>query len=60
MQKATITVGMLLRRQFRRSLQQAGLVFTEDQGWLDSQFVVTGPSDAIYRLMSFVRTIEAS
>ena len=39
--KATGTIGRLYAREFRRALCARGLSFTEDKGWLDSQFIIT-------------------
>lgn len=41
-QRAVFEVGLVLRREFRRQLLARGLRFTEDKGWLDSQFIVHG------------------
>ncbi len=41
-----ITVGLLLRGEFRRALQRAGIRFVEDKGFLDSQFVIIEPTDS--------------
>jgi hypothetical protein len=48
MYKLTWTVGALFRRQIRRELQRNGIAFTEDKGFLDSQFVVRTDSKAKY------------
>jgi hypothetical protein len=54
-QTAEFTVGLVLRRGFRRLLRSRGLQFTEDKGWLDSQFIVSGPGNEIGRLYDFVQ-----
>lgn len=41
MGKLPLTVGALLRRDVRRALDRAGIEYTEDKGWFDSQFIVT-------------------
>jgi hypothetical protein len=38
--RQTYRIGALNRTSFRRSLQAAGISYTEDKGFLDSQFVV--------------------
>lgn len=45
MSREVFTVGALLRRPFRRALDAAEIVYREDKGLLDSQFIVIG-SDA--------------
>ncbi len=52
-ERETFTVGLLLRRQFRRLLIEEGLAFQEDRGWINSLFAVTGPS----RHISFLRQL---
>lgn len=43
----TFTVGRLWTRPVRRTLQEHGYTFTEDKGFLNSQFVVTGPVESL-------------
>lgn len=52
MSRATFTVGALPRRQFRRLLQRLGADYTEDKGWLDSQFILRDPSYATLMAVS--------
>jgi hypothetical protein len=42
MARASYTIGRMWARPFRRSLMEWGFDYTEDKGWLDSQFIVTG------------------
>lgn len=60
MDKATFVIGALLRRGFRRLLQDNDdiFTFTEDKGFLDSQFIVKGSAENIYRLLGKVRNID--
>ena len=52
MQQCEFTVGLALRRQFRRILRSRGLDFTEEKGWLDSQFIIRGNGDQLRPLFA--------
>ena len=54
--RTTFIIGRLYARDVRRALREYGLEFTEERGWLDSQFVVTGPRS---KIVSFVRALRA-
>jgi len=55
MASLAFTIGRLYVRSVRRALRAEGMSFTEDKGWLDSQFVVTGTNAEILRLQSALR-----
>lgn len=38
--KLPVICGAMFRRTFRRALDAAAIPYTEDKGWLDSQFIV--------------------
>ena len=38
--RVTYTIGALVRRDFRRFLDRHGIIYSEDKGCLDSQFIV--------------------
>lgn len=40
-------VGILYRKEFRRLLERYDAKFSEDKGWLDSQFVVHWPNEIL-------------
>jgi hypothetical protein len=50
MRREVVTVGALLRRGFRRMLDQEGVSYSEDRGFLDSQFIVKGEPEAMARV----------
>lgn len=52
-------VGALLRRAFRRACDRMAIHYTEDKGWLDSQFIVTGDSRAIDQLAEAFRETDS-
>jgi hypothetical protein len=58
-QSAEFVVGLSLRRAFRRRLRSDGLEFTEDRGWLDSQFIVHGTHEQLTRLLRLVQLVES-
>jgi hypothetical protein len=51
--KITVTIGALARRHVRRELRKfpVNVVFTEDKGLLDSQFVITGVTQKQYTVL---------
>ena len=51
----TYTVGAIPRREIRRWLQRHGATYTEDKGWFDSQFVVSGSNELHRRFREDVR-----
>ncbi|WP_103171548.1 hypothetical protein [Paracoccus sp. SY] len=51
MAKAVITADFTVRRSFRRWLDREGLAYTEDAGWLNSQFVIPEVSERQARVI---------
>lgn len=46
----TVTAGALVRRPVRRLLNEIaseGVSYVEDKGFVDSQFVITGPRNVV-------------
>jgi len=52
--KQSYLMGALNRGMFRRLLFQWGLHYTEDRGWLDSAFWVTGTEEEIESLSTII------
>lgn len=54
-----VTVGAAIRRPFRRMLDRKGISYTEDKGFLDSQFILRPVSSEQHAdLLAWVRAIE--
>ena len=58
--RATYTIGAIGRRAFRRALQRANLTYTEDSGFLDSQFIVTAPIENHRMIMKWIDEVNKS
>ncbi len=57
--RAGYTMGMLMRRPFRRACMALGLTYDEDKGFLDSYYVVHGEESNINRLDEWLQTVKA-
>lgn len=53
------TMGLLVRRDFRRFLNTFDVSYSEDKGFLDSQFIVTGSENDIEEISSAVDRANA-
>jgi len=53
-----MVVGALLRRTLRRSLDRAGISYTEDKSLFDSQFVVQVTPQQEARLKAWVQEVN--
>lgn len=49
--KITVTIGALARRHVRRELQSLPAAFTEEKGFLDSQFIITELNYRQYQIL---------
>lgn len=56
--RQTYTVGALGRRAFRRALQRANLSYSEDSGFLDSQFIVTAPIENHRMIIEWINEVK--
>lgn len=55
--RVKFTVGLLLRREFRRYLEYvrfsgAHIEWIEQKGWLDSEFLVRGPVEQVLKIQT--------
>lgn len=53
-----VTVGALLRRQFRVALDVAGIAYREHKGWLDSVFVITTTAATWQRIEQWAEEVS--
>ncbi len=53
--RQSYTVGMVHRKEFRRTLLAWGLDFTEDKSWTNSLFVVAGEESLIDSINTLVQ-----
>lgn len=51
--RITATMGALIRGPFRRAIMDLDLDYQEDKGWLDSHFVIRGPTSKIEQLVEY-------
>lgn len=56
--RRVMRAGALIRRTLRRSLDRAGIEYTEDKGFLDSQFVLQVTDAQEAALEKWVREVN--
>ena len=52
--RTSFTVGAMFRREVRRLLRSMDIAYSEDKGWLDSHFVVSGDDATVRRFLTIM------